>query len=33
VVNKEFIEKVKDSTIEDKVKGSDHCPIEIFLKL
>lgn len=32
IVNKEFIDQVKDSFILDEVEGSDHCPIGIELK-
>ena len=32
IVNKEFIEKIKDSKILDEVEGSDHCPIELEIK-
>ena len=30
IVNKNFMKKVKDSIILDKVEGSDHCPIELI---
>ena len=30
IVNKDFMKKVKDSIILDKVEGSDHCPIELI---
>lgn len=33
IVNKEFLEKVKDSKILDQVEGSDHCPIECEIQL
>ncbi len=29
IVNKDFISKVKDSTILDEIEGSDHCPIKL----
>ncbi|MBU0758311.1 MAG: exodeoxyribonuclease III [Nanoarchaeota archaeon] len=32
VVSEAMIEKVKDAFILDKVMGSDHCPVGIFLK-
>ena len=32
IVNKEFIDHIKDSFILDEVEGSDHCPIGIELK-
>ena len=31
IVNKEFIDKIKDTFIMDEVEGSDHCPIGIEL--
>jgi exonuclease III len=33
IVNKEFQKYVQDSTINNDVFGSDHCPIELKLKL
>jgi exonuclease III len=33
VVNKEALAMVKDSTINNDVYGSDHCPIELHLLL
>ena len=32
-VNKAFLPKVKSSIIRPEIHGSDHCPVEIFLKL
>ncbi len=32
IVNKEFLEKVKDSKILDQIEGSDHCPIELEIE-
>ncbi len=29
IVNKEFINSIKDSIILDEIEGSDHCPIEL----
>ena len=31
IVNKEFINKVKNSKILNEVEGSDHCPIELLI--
>jgi exodeoxyribonuclease III len=33
MVNKEFIQAIKDSTIDNNAAGSDHCPIELTVNL
>ncbi len=33
LVSKRIIDKVKDSTIQDNIMGSDHCPIELTMEV